>query len=296
MPICRVWQLGSRGRLELVDGRLGCGARGRRRGAGRSERAPRAHLAASRARRWSRCAAVATPTPTSTRPGGWRCGSASRSALIPVLPRPGRARLAARWRRRSPRPMPHRCSPTPGWVSSGRAASWRSGCGGSIPAASSATPTASPSPTGCELAGRHREAADLWATLSVPLRAGHGPGRLRRRGRRAHRARRARPAGGRPGGAKVRLDLRDRGVPIGPGPPPRLDPRQPRRPRRTASSTCCACSARASRTPRSPGASSSRRKTVDHHVSAILAKLHVANRRDAVRHGRAAADHPVTAA
>ena len=30
-------------------------------------------------------------------------------------------------------------------------------------------------------------------------------------------------------------------------------------------------------------------KTVDHHVSAILAKLHVGNRRDAVRRGRA--DH-----
>ena len=46
-----------------------------------------------------------------------------------------------------------------------------------------------------------------------------------------------------------------------------------------------ACSPTARPTPRSPSACSSRTKTVDHHVSAILSKLQVASRRDAVRRG-----------
>ena len=50
LPICRVWQLGSRGRLELLAGRLGCVAEGRERGARGAECAACPHVAASRAR------------------------------------------------------------------------------------------------------------------------------------------------------------------------------------------------------------------------------------------------------
>jgi DNA-binding CsgD family transcriptional regulator len=137
-----------------------------------------------------------------------------------------------------------------------------------------------------ELAGRSREAAELWATLGCPYEralalvgSGHdadvrtGLDALDRLG--ADRV-----------AAKVRLDLRERGISS-----------IPARRRASTRDNHAGLTNRELDVLRLLGDGLTNaeiaeslfisRKTVDHHVSAILGKLQVANRRDAVRHGRA---------
>jgi DNA-binding CsgD family transcriptional regulator len=141
-------------------------------------------------------------------------------------------------------------------------------------------------PCRLELTGRHREAADLWGELSCPYEramalVGSGAEEDARTGLdELDRLGADRVA------AKVRLDLRERG-----------DRSVPGRRRTSTRDNPAGLTNRELDVLRLLGDGLTNAeiaaslhisaKTVDHHVSAILGKLDVANRRDAVRHGRA---------
>ena len=151
----------------------------------------------------------------------------------------------------------------------------------------SATSTGSPSRTG-SARRPHREAAAVWAALSCPYEQALALVDAGDAGRRAQPGSTcstvSAPTRWRPRCART-CAPRGRDGP-GPPPAPRRGTTRPGSP--AARSRSCACSPTASPTPSSPQRLYISPKTVDHHVSAILAKLQVASRRDAVRRGRAA--------
>jgi DNA-binding CsgD family transcriptional regulator/tetratricopeptide (TPR) repeat protein len=137
-----------------------------------------------------------------------------------------------------------------------------------------------------ELAGKHRSAADLWASLSCPyeralaLVGSDAPDDARTGLDELERL------GAEPVAAKVRLELRRRGLSS-----------VPARRRASTRQNPAGLTNRELDVLRLMGESLTNAelaerlfispKTVDHHVSAVLAKLEVGNRRDAVRRGRA---------
>ena len=285
MPICRVWQLGSRGRLSLATGDWDAAV-------GDAD-AVLAGPGAPLARTWPHLvrALVALRRGGDADPDfdeAWRLalrfGESIR--LIPVLsglverawllggdddrlahaaPLLADARVGLEWAR-------------------GELAVW---LGRLDPGAEQAAPAGIAEPYRLELAGRHREAADLWATLGCPYEramalVGSGEGDDARTGlAELDRLGADRVA------AKTRLDLRERGVRS-----------IPARRRATTRDNPAGLTNRELDIFRLVGDGLTNAeiagqlfispKTVDHHVSAVLAKLDVANRRDAVRHGREA--------